>query len=89
MRELVVLGTDPRVPKRFRNHKRYLLRRDGEALLFDQKLHAEWQPSNPSHSPAQQRRVAPVHCTGPLSLSSQKLKKFSVLLELMLCKTAS
>ncbi len=34
-RELVVLGTASQVPTRHRNHNGYLLRWDGEALLFD------------------------------------------------------
>jgi ribonuclease Z len=35
MRELVVLGTASQVPTRTRNHNGYLLRWDGEGLLFD------------------------------------------------------
>ncbi|MBO9570514.1 MAG: ribonuclease Z [Cellulomonas iranensis] len=35
MRELVVLGTSSHVPTRTRNHNGYLLRWDGEGLLFD------------------------------------------------------
>ena len=35
MRELVVLGTASQVPTRYRNHNGYLLRWDGEGLLFD------------------------------------------------------
>ncbi|GHF01374.1 ribonuclease Z [Amycolatopsis deserti] len=35
MRELVVLGTGSQVPTRTRNHNGYLLRWDGEGLLFD------------------------------------------------------
>lgn len=35
MRELVVLGTSSQVPTRVRNHNGYLLRWDGEGLLFD------------------------------------------------------
>lgn len=35
MRELVVLGTSSQVPTRHRNHNGYLLRWDGEGLLFD------------------------------------------------------
>src|SRR3954453_21219109 len=34
-RELVVLGTASQAPTRHRNHNGYLLRWDGEALLFD------------------------------------------------------
>ena len=34
-RELVVLGTASQVPTRHRNHNGYLLRWDGEGLLFD------------------------------------------------------
>jgi ribonuclease Z len=34
-RELVVLGTASQAPTRFRNHNGYLLRWDGEAILFD------------------------------------------------------
>lgn len=34
-RELVVLGTASQVPTRHRNHNGYLLRWDGEAILFD------------------------------------------------------
>jgi len=34
-RELVVLGTAAQAPTRYRNHNGYLLRWDGEALLFD------------------------------------------------------
>jgi ribonuclease Z len=47
VRELVVLGTASQVPTRHRNHNGYVLRWDGEALLFDpgegtqrQMLHA-------------------------------------------------
>lgn len=35
MRELVVLGTASQVPTRSRNHNGYMLRWDGEGLLFD------------------------------------------------------
>ncbi|AEW93966.1 MULTISPECIES: ribonuclease Z [Streptomycetaceae] len=35
MRELVVLGTASQVPTRHRNHNGYLLRWDGEGILFD------------------------------------------------------
>ena len=35
MRELVVLGTASQVPTRTRNHNGYLLRWDGEGMLFD------------------------------------------------------
>ncbi len=35
MRELVVLGTSSQVPTRERNHNGYLLRWDGQGLLFD------------------------------------------------------
>ena len=35
MRELVVLGTASQAPTRHRNHNGYLLRWDGEAILFD------------------------------------------------------
>jgi ribonuclease Z len=35
VRELVVLGTSSQVPTRYRNHNGYLLRWDGEGLLFD------------------------------------------------------
>jgi ribonuclease Z len=35
MRELVVLGTASQAPTRLRNHNGYLLRWDGEGLLFD------------------------------------------------------
>lgn len=35
LRELVVLGTASQVPTRYRNHNAYLLRWDGEGLLFD------------------------------------------------------
>lgn len=34
-RELVVLGTASQAPTRRRNHNGYLLRWDGEGLLFD------------------------------------------------------
>ena len=34
-RELVVLGTASQAPTRYRNHNGYLLRWDGEAILFD------------------------------------------------------
>ena len=47
VRELVVLGTASQVPTRHRNHNGYLLRWDGEGILFDpgegtqrQMLHA-------------------------------------------------
>lgn len=35
VRELIVLGTASQVPTRYRNHNGYLLRWDGEGLLFD------------------------------------------------------
>lgn len=35
VRELVVLGTASQVPTRYRNHNAYLLRWDGEGVLFD------------------------------------------------------
>lgn len=35
LRELVVLGTASQVPTRYRNHNAYLLRWDGEGVLFD------------------------------------------------------
>lgn len=35
LRELVVLGTASQVPTRYRNHNAYLLRWDGEGILFD------------------------------------------------------
>ena len=35
VRELVVLGTASQAPTRTRNHNGYLLRWDGEGLLFD------------------------------------------------------
>jgi ribonuclease Z len=35
VRELIVLGTASQVPTRYRNHNAYLLRWDGEGLLFD------------------------------------------------------
>lgn len=35
LRELVVLGTASQVPTRYRNHNGYLLRWDGEGILFD------------------------------------------------------
>lgn len=35
VRELVVLGTGSQTPTRYRNHNGYLLRFDGEAILFD------------------------------------------------------
>ena len=35
MRELIVLGTASQAPTRHRNHNGYLLRWDGEGLLFD------------------------------------------------------
>ncbi|CAM5677751.1 Ribonuclease BN [Streptomyces cyaneofuscatus] len=35
VRELVVLGTASQVPTRHRNHNGYLLRWDGEGILFD------------------------------------------------------
>ena len=35
VRELVVLGTAGQAPTRTRNHNGYLLRWDGEGLLFD------------------------------------------------------
>ncbi len=35
VRELIILGTASQVPSRWRNHNGYLLRWDGEGLLFD------------------------------------------------------
>ena len=34
-RELIVLGTSSQVPTRYRNHNGYLLKWDGEGVLFD------------------------------------------------------
>ena len=35
VRELVVLGTASQAPTRYRNHNGYLLRWDGDGILFD------------------------------------------------------
>ena len=34
-RELIVLGTASQAPTRYRNHNGYLLRWDGDGILFD------------------------------------------------------
>ncbi|WP_067886046.1 ribonuclease Z [Nocardia vaccinii] len=63
-RELVVLGTASQVPTRRRNHNGYLLRWDGEGLLFDPGEGTQRQMSFAGVSAASITRICLTHFHG-------------------------
>ncbi|MFF7457279.1 ribonuclease Z [Kitasatospora sp. NPDC008115] len=67
-RELVVLGTASQVPTRHRNHNGYLLRWDGEGLLFDPGEGTQRQMLRAGVSATQLTRIAVTHFHGDHSL---------------------
>jgi ribonuclease Z len=64
VRELVVLGTASQTPTRYRNHNGYLLRWDGEAILFDPGEGTQRQFTLAGVSPAAITRVCITHFHG-------------------------
>jgi ribonuclease Z len=64
MRELVVLGTASQVPTRNRNHNGYLLRWDGEGLLFDPGEGTQRQMIHAGVSASQVTRICLTHVHG-------------------------
>jgi ribonuclease Z len=64
MRELVVLGTASQVPTRNRNHNGYLLRWDGEGLLFDPGEGTQRQMIHAGVSASQITRICLTHVHG-------------------------
>ena len=64
MRELVVLGTASQVPTRTRNHNGYLLRWDGEGLLFDPGEGTQRQMIHAGVSANQITRICLTHVHG-------------------------
>jgi len=64
MRELVVLGTASQVPTRTRNHNGYLLRWDGEGLLFDPGEGTQRQMIHARVSASQITRICLTHVHG-------------------------
>lgn len=64
MRELVVLGTASQVPTRTRNHNGYLLRWDGEGLLFDPGEGTQRQMIHAGVSATQVTRICLTHVHG-------------------------
>jgi ribonuclease Z len=64
MRELVVLGTASQVPTRKRNHNGYLLRWDGEGLLFDPGEGTQRQMIHAGVSASQITRICLTHVHG-------------------------
>lgn len=64
MRELVVLGTASQVPTRTRNHNGYLLRWDGEGLLFDPGEGTQRQMIRAGVSATQINRICLTHLHG-------------------------
>ncbi|MFJ5696666.1 ribonuclease Z [Arthrobacter sp. NPDC093139] len=64
MRELVVLGTASQVPTRARNHNGYLLRWDGEGLLFDPGEGTQRQMIHAGVSASQITRICLTHVHG-------------------------
>ncbi|MFI5528559.1 ribonuclease Z [Kitasatospora sp. NPDC051853] len=67
-RELVVLGTASQVPTRHRNHNGYLLRWDGEGLLFDPGEGTQRQMLHAGVSATQLTRLCVTHFHGDHSL---------------------
>ncbi len=68
MRELVVLGTASQVPTRHRNHNGYLLRWDGEGLLFDPGEGTQRQMLHAGVSATDLTRICVTHFHGDHSL---------------------
>ena len=64
MRELVVLGTASQVPTRTRNHNGYLLRWDGEGLLFDPGEGTQRQMIHAGVAASQITRICLTHVHG-------------------------
>ncbi|MET1087346.1 MAG: ribonuclease Z [Arthrobacter sp.] len=64
MRELVILGTASQVPTRTRNHNGYLLRWDGEGLLFDPGEGTQRQMIYAGVPAAQVTRICLTHLHG-------------------------
>jgi ribonuclease Z len=64
VRELVVLGTASQVPTRTRNHNGYLLRWDGEGLLFDPGEGTQRQMIHAGASATQITRICLTHVHG-------------------------
>ncbi|MFE9423420.1 ribonuclease Z [Kitasatospora sp. NPDC006697] len=67
-RELVVLGTASQVPTRHRNHNGYLLRWDGEGLLFDPGEGTQRQMVHAGVSATDLTRILVTHFHGDHSL---------------------
>ncbi|MCC9310893.1 ribonuclease Z [Kitasatospora sp. RB6PN24] len=67
-RELVVLGTASQVPTRHRNHNGYLLRWDGEGLLFDPGEGTQRQMLHAGVSATDLTRIFVTHFHGDHSL---------------------
>ncbi|GAA2350714.1 ribonuclease Z [Streptomyces harbinensis] len=68
VRELVVLGTASQVPTRRRNHNGYLLRWDGEGLLFDPGEGTQRQMTHAGVSATDITRICVSHFHGDHSL---------------------
>ncbi|MCG2623734.1 ribonuclease Z [Arthrobacter sp. I2-34] len=64
MRELVILGTASQVPTRTRNHNGYLLRWDGEGLLFDPGEGTQRQMIHARVAASQITRICLTHVHG-------------------------
>ena len=64
MRELVVLGTASQVPTRTRNHNGYLLRCEGEGMLFDPGEGTQRQMIHAGVSASQITRICLTHVHG-------------------------
>jgi ribonuclease Z len=64
VRELVVLGTASQAPSRHRNHNGYLLRWDGEGILFDPGEGTQRQFAFAGVSPASVTRICVTHFHG-------------------------
>lgn len=63
-REWVALGTSSQVPTRFRNHNGYLLRWDGEGLLFDPGEGTQRQMAHSGVAPREVTRILITHFHG-------------------------
>ncbi|WP_432112277.1 ribonuclease Z [Streptomyces sp. YPW6] len=68
VRELVVLGTASQVPTRHRNHNGYLLRWDGEGILFDPGEGAQRQMLRAGVAAHDLHRICVTHFHGDHSL---------------------
>jgi ribonuclease Z len=64
VRELVVLGTASQVPTRTRNHNGYLLRWDGQGLLFDPGEGTQRQMIHAGVAPTAITRICLTHVHG-------------------------